>query len=264
MALFIEQSSGGHDGVAVTRSNISWTQCRCAACGLAAAVLLCAAASLAQAQMFGQNNNAQNNAPPAAGLAPSGDAKPAAVAPPQAANQGQAPSQAPNQAATTGANQPGANQPAANQPDANQASAPSTAPEEKRGFLNGLGQWWDESVANFNAKFKEQQAKLDEFNKKQSDAAKDATQAMKNAADAMFSTSKLIETQQLCPIAGNGAPDCASAATNVCKAKGFSDGRPIDIRTAERCKASLWISGQNPSTANCPVETVLLRVACQQ
>jgi hypothetical protein len=259
MALFIEQSSGGHDGVAVTRSNISWTQCRSAACGLAAAVLLCAAASLAQAQIFGQNNNAQNNAPPAAGLAPSGDAKPAPVAPPQSANQGQAPSQAPNKAATTDANQP-----AANQLGANQAAAPSTAPEEKRGFLNGLGQWWDESVANFNAKFKEQQAKLDEFNKKQSDAAKDATQAMKNAANAMFSTSKLIETQQLCPIAGNGAPDCASAATDVCKAKGFSDGRPIDIRTAERCKASLWISGQNPSTANCPVETVLLRVACQQ
>jgi hypothetical protein len=229
-------------------------------------VLLCGAASLAQAQIFGPSNSSQNNPPAAAGLAPSGDAKPAAAAPPQAANQGQAPgpasNQAPSQAVTTGASQP--NQPAANQPGADQAAALPTGPEEKRGFLNGLGQWWDESVANFNAKFKEQQAKLDEFNKKQSEAAKDATQAMKNAADAMFSTSKLIETQQLCPVAGNGAPDCASAATNVCKAKGFSDGRPIDIRTAERCKASLWISGQNPSTANCPVETVLLRVACQQ
>jgi len=45
MALPIEQSSGGHDGVAVTRSNISWsniswTQCRSAASGLAAAILL--------------------------------------------------------------------------------------------------------------------------------------------------------------------------------------------------------------------------------
>lgn len=253
----------------MTRSNISKSQCRSAAAALAVAVLLCAAAHLAQAQVFVQNNNSQNNAP-AAGLAPSGDAKPAVAAPPQAATQGQTPSpasnqgpnQAPNQAATTGAGQP--NRPVTNQPGTDQASAQPTAPEEKRGFLNGLGQWWDESVANFNAKLKEQQAKLDEFNKKQSDAAKDATQAMKNAADAMFSTSKLIETQQLCPIAGNGAPDCASAATNVCKAKGFSDGRPIDIRTAERCKASLWISGQNPSAANCPVETVLLRVACQQ
>ena len=111
---------------------------------------------------------------------------------------------------------------------------------------------------------KEQQAKLEEFNKQQSEAAKDATQAMKNAAGAMFTPSKVIEIQERCPVAGNGAPDCATAATNVCKAKGFSAGQPIDIRTAERCKASLWVSGQNPTTADCPVETVLLRVACQQ
>ncbi len=203
---------------------------------------------------------AQNSAPSAAGLAPSSSAGPVQQAAPpataplpplQATNQapgqtpGQANGQAPNQAS-------------------NQASALPTAPEEKRGFLNGLGDWWNNSIASFNAKMKEQQAKLEEFNKQQSDAAKDAQEAMKKAAGAMFSTSKLIETQQLCPTAGNGAPDCATAATNVCKAKGFSAGQPIDIRTAERCKASLWVSGQNPMTADCPVETVLLRVACQQ
>ncbi len=106
---------------------------------------------------------------------------------------------------------------------------------------------------------KEQQAKLDEFNKKQSEAAKDATKAMKDA----FTPSKVIEIQERCPIAGNGAPDCATAATNVCKAKGFSDGHPMDIRTAERCKASLWVSGQAPTAADCATETVLLRVSCQ-
>jgi hypothetical protein len=141
----------------------------------------------------------------------------------------------------------------------NQASSLPAAPTEKRGFFNELGQWWKESIANWNAKVKEQQAKLDEFNREQS-------AAMKSAADAVvrFSSSKVIETQQLCPVAGNGAPDCASAATNVCKGKGFSSGQPIDIRTAERCKASLWVSGDKPTPADCPIETVLLRVACQQ
>ena len=61
---------------------------------------------------------------------------------------------------------------------------------------------------------KEQQAKLDEFNRQQSEAAKDATKAMKDA----FTPSKVIEIQERCPVAGNGAPDCATAATNVCKA----------------------------------------------
>jgi flagellar hook-basal body complex protein FliE len=171
--------------------------------------------------------------------------------PPQATNQGQG--QAPIQATSQAPNLA-----------PNQATASPSGPNDKRGFLNDFGQWWNDSIANFSAKMKEQQAKLDEFSKQQSDAAKDATQAMKNAAGAMFSTSKIIEIQQVCPVAGNGAPDCASAATNVCKAKGFGDGRPMDIRTAERCKASLWVSGQNPTTADCPVETVLLRVACQQ
>jgi hypothetical protein len=250
--------------VAVTRSSINTSHYRSAAGWLAAAVVLFATAGIARAQ---------NNAPAAAGLAPpssapsslapSGNTGPAQQAtqppgapatvplppqpPPRATNQGQAPNQAPAQ--TTGPNQ---------------ASAVPTSPDEKRGILNGLGQWWDDSIANFNAKIKEQQAKLDEFNKQQSDAAKNAQEAMKKAAGAMFSTSKVIEIQQLCPVAGNGAPDCATAAADVCKAKGFSDGQPMDIRTAERCKASLWVSGQNPTTANCPIETVLLRVACQQ
>ncbi len=224
----------------MTQSNTSSSRYRSA--GLAAALLFIAAADIARAQ---------NNAPPAAGLAPSGNAGPTQQAAPPAAASPQVPSQASGQAPNQAPNQ------AANQPL-------PTAPEEKRGFLNGLGDWWNDSVASFSAKMKEQQAKLDEFNKQQSDAAKDAQEAMKKAAGAMFSTSKVIEIQQLCPTAGNGAPDCATAATNVCKAKGFSAGQPIDIRTAERCKASLWVSGQNPTIDSCPVETVLLRVACQQ
>jgi hypothetical protein len=258
--------------VAVTQSSAGRSHYGSAVVWLAAAVLLIAPAGLALAQ---------NNTPAPAGLAPSGDAgasqrstQPAAAAsqpapagapstltlppqpaPPQAANQAtnpgqrQAPNQAPNQAATQA-------------PD--QAAAPPPSANDKRGFLNDFGQWWNDSIANFGAKMKEQQTKLDEFNKQQSDAAKDAGQAMKKAAGAMFSPSKVIEIQQLCPTAGNGAPDCATAATNVCKGKGFSAGQPIDIRTAERCKASLWVSGQNPTIADCPVETVLLRVACQQ
>lgn len=140
------------------------------------------------------------------------------------------------------------------------------APAGQHGFLNGIGQWWDKSVADWKAKMKEQQTKIDDFNKKSADAAKDAAaatqQAMKNAADAMR-PSHVIEIQQTCPVAGNGAADCASAATNVCKTKGYTAGEPLDVRTAEKCNDSLWVSGQTPAAADCPVETVLLRVACQ-
>jgi len=141
-------------------------------------------------------------------------------------------------------------------------------PTEKRGFLNNFGQWWDKSVADFKAKWQEQQTKLDAINKQSADNAKDAAtatqQAVKNAADAMrLPISHVIEVQETCPLAGNGAADCAIAATNACKGKGFNTGQPLDVRTAEKCSASLWVSGQNPATADCPEETVVLRAACQ-
>lgn len=146
------------------------------------------------------------------------------------------------------------------------SSAPAASPDDKKSF--DLGRWWNDSVADFKAKIKEQQSKLDDFNKQSAAAAKDAAtatgDAMKNAADAMvhMSTSKVIEVQETCPLAGNGAADCATAATNACKGKGFNSGQPLDVRTAEKCNASLWMSGQ-PAPTSCPEETVVLRVACQ-
>ncbi|HUI15895.1 MAG TPA: hypothetical protein VL048_20740 [Xanthobacteraceae bacterium] len=139
-------------------------------------------------------------------------------------------------------------------------------PTEQRGILNGFSKWWDQSIADWKAKMQEQQTKLDAMNKQSADAAKNAAtatqEALKNAADALR-PSHVIEIQQTCPVAGNGAADCATAATDVCKAKGFSAGQPLDVRTAEKCADSLWVSGQPPTAADCPVETVLLRVACQ-
>ena len=154
------------------------------------------------------------------------------------------------------------------------ADAPQAqpAPAEKRGFFDDLSRWWNDSVADFNAKLKEQQSKIDDFNKKSAEAAKDAAaatqQTMKNAADAIVksATTKVIEIHEPCAIAGNGAADCASAAVNACKGKGFSDGQPLDVRTAEKCNASLWLQGQGQhrsATAECPVETVVLRAACR-
>jgi hypothetical protein len=155
-------------------------------------------------------------------------------------------------------------------PPPSEASNPALA--EKHGFFDDLSRWWRNSVTDFNAKLKEQQTKIDDFNKKSAEAAKDAAaatgQAMKNAADAMVksATSKVIEIHEPCAVAANGAADCASAAVNACKGKGFSDGQPLDVRTAEKCSASLWLQGQGQqrtANAECPVETVVLRAACQ-
>lgn len=193
---------------------------------------------------------AQTNPPPAAASAPPATAATAtspAPAPPAAPAPAQSgfilPPQPPPPGATPGSS-------------------------EKRGLFGDIGQWWNDSVANFKTKMKEQQSKIDDFNKKSVDAAKDAatatSQAMKSAADAMvrFPASRVVEVHEVCAKAGNGAPDCETAATNVCKGKGFNAGQPLDSRTAEACTDSLWMSGQPPAN-DCPVETVLLRAACE-
>lgn len=207
--------------------------------GLVAAVLTAAMAGLSFAQTV---------PPPTAGAPSPAAATAPAVAP-----------QTPEQAATPAASIPSAGLVLPPQPP---PSGPLSPPTEKRGFLNDFGNWWTKSVADFKTQMKEQKSKLDDFNKQSAEATQEA---MKNAANAMvrLPSSRIVEIQQVCPTAGNGAPDCATAATNVCKGKGFSTGQPLDIRTAEKCAASLWMSGQAPTTADCPVETVLLRVACQ-
>jgi hypothetical protein len=224
------------DGAAVTPRNLNLTKNVLG--GLFAAALIAAAGTAA----------AQNAPPPASGTAN----MPQATAPA---------TPSPATAATAPA-QPGFILP----PQPPPPGAPAAASDDKKGF--DLGQWWDDSVANFKAKFKEQQSKIDDFNKQSADAAKGAatatSDAMKGAADALvhLSTSKVIEVQETCPLAGNGAADCATAATNACKGKGYNSGQPLDVRTAEKCNASLWVSGQ-PAPTSCPEETVVLRVACQ-
>jgi hypothetical protein len=204
---------------------------------------------------------AQSGETPSTAVAPATPAGPQQAAPPDAAPAtlppGAAPATLPPQSPAPGAAAAGA--------------ATPQAPAEKHGLFDDFSRWWQDSVADFNAKLKEQQSKIDDFNKKSAEAAKDAAtatgQAMKNAADAMVksATSKVIEVHEPCAIAGNGAADCASAAANACKGKGFSDGQPLDVRTAEKCNASLWLQGQGQGSANaeCPVETVVLRAACQ-
>jgi hypothetical protein len=192
-----------------------------------------------------------NQAPPAA-------ASPAAAPPAGTAN---AQPSSPSDQASPAA-------PAQTPPSSGSALPPqpppvAALPAEKRGFLSEFGDWWKKSSDDFNAKMKEQQSKLDDFNKKSADAAKDAAAATQQAMKSALTPSKMVEMHEVCAIAGNGAADCATAATKACKAKGFETGQPLDVRTAEKCNASLWVSGQNPATADCPVETLLLRAACQ-
>ena len=190
---------------------------------LLAASLSPAAAALAQ--------TAQPPAPSGAAALP--------PAPAQVAPQGQAPAP---QAAAPGS-QPRGLFPAQPPPAAGQP-----------GFIYEFGRWWDNTHAGASDAADATQ-----------DALKHAAEATKEAATALIRipTGRFIEVHQRCALAPNGAPDCRSAAENVCRAKGFQDGNPVNVQSSQNCPPAVWMSGREPHPGECPQETVVLMVACR-
>jgi hypothetical protein len=184
----------------------------------------------------------------------------AATVGPAGADDGQAPAGA------------GAVQPA---PASGAIPAPPS-PANKPGFLHQLEVWWHDSFGDFDAKMKSAKDKLDDYNKQQNQAAKetsaateqalkDAAQATKDAATAVVKlpTTRVFEFHDRCQVAGNGAPDCQTTATNACRTKGFDSGQPLDISTSQECPARVMLSGRPPVEGECKDVTVILRAACR-
>jgi hypothetical protein len=152
----------------------------------------------------------------------------------------------------------------------------SPSPANKPGFLHQLEVWWHDSFGDFDAKMKSAKDKLDDYNKQQNQAAKetsaateqalkDAAQATKDAATAVVKLpiTRVFEFHERCQVAGNGAPDCQTTATNACRTKGFDSGQPLDISTSQECPARVMLSGRPPVEGECKDVTVILRAVCR-
>ncbi|MGO9701579.1 MAG: hypothetical protein ACLPX7_20205 [Xanthobacteraceae bacterium] len=152
-----------------------------------------------------------------------------------------------------------------------QPSAPA-----KPGFFQEVGRWWDGSIGYFRDKIKAAPGTFEDIGKKSGDAAKGAAAATGEGMKKTFDVSKdaataigrlpntrVVEVRERCATAANGAPDCAAAATNVCRSKGFNGGQPLDSRTDEVCPQTALRSSKPSVKSECPLETVVLRVVCQ-
>ena len=126
------------------------------------------------------------------------------------------------------------------------------------------------------AKVIDARGKVEDLGKTSNEAAKGAAtatqQAMKNAVDVSkdaasavvrLPNTRLIEMRERCDKAPNGAPDCAAAAANGCRAKGFTGGTSLDVTTAVTCPTPAELARQKPQQIECPVETVVTRAVCQ-
>ena len=133
------------------------------------------------------------------------------------------------------------------------------------GFLHELGSWWNGSIAYFSAKLKDARGTFEDLGKTSKEAAKGAAtatqEAMKNAVDVgkdaagvvvRLPNTRLIEMRERCDKAPNGAPDCAAAVANGCRAKGFTGGKLLEVSSAITCRRRRRCRGKSPSKSSVP------------
>ena len=151
-------------------------------------------------------------------------------------------------------------------------SARETAPAYQPGMLHSVGRWLKESYDRLGSNVQGAHDTLGGLRERASSAAKEAagaakqaTDAAKNAAEAVarLPNARVVEARARCTIAANGVPDCRQAAASVCKAKGFGSGSSLDIQSAQKCPARVWLSGRSPEPGECEVQSFVTRAVCQ-
>jgi hypothetical protein len=146
------------------------------------------------------------------------------------------------------------------------------APAYQPGMLDGVGRWFKDSFGRFRSNVEAARASFSGLGeraggaaKDAADAAKDAAAAAKDAADALarWPNARVVDGRARCSIAENGAPDCRRAAEAVCKRKGFGSGSSLDIQSAQKCPARVWLSQRPPGPGDCEMQSFVTRAVCQ-
>jgi hypothetical protein len=73
----------------------------------------------------------------------------------------------------------------------------------------------------------------------------------------------VVRGRTVCPLAANGAPDCKTASDQLCKAKGYKEGKSVDIESAEKCSAKVYLSGRTGAPGECRMENFVTSAVCQ-
>lgn len=96
--------------------------------------------------------------------------------------------------------------------------------------------------------------------------AKDAIDAVKRLPSSVALPqlpSAMVTERERCVAAANGAPDCLAATEVLCRSKGFKTGNSLDIQSAQRCKAHVWLSGRPAEADDCTTESFVTRAMCR-
>ena len=142
--------------------------------------------------------------------------------------------------------------------------APAPAPADGGGFLAAVGRWLHEQAAQFHSNTKDVRSDVEHLGRDAGGVAKSTIEGAKDAAGAIIRipATRVVSGHAECALAANGAPDCGAAADRICKDKGFSSGKSIEMTTAEVCPPEVYLAGRR-SGPECRTETTVARAICQ-
>lgn len=140
---------------------------------------------------------------------------------------------------------------------------PRAKPEEP-GLFESIGRWLERQSDNIGSSFKDAGKGVENLGREAGVAARSTVDGAKEAAGAVarIPAARVITGHEKCRIAPNGAPDCVTAATAICRKNGFESGSSADMTTAEVCPAQVYLSGRS-SGSECRTETFVSRALCQ-
>jgi hypothetical protein len=134
------------------------------------------------------------------------------------------------------------------------AAEPPPAPERSNpGLIEEFGKLLKDSASGLSSTLPSPSQTIEGLNS----SAKEATESLKRIAP--LSGQSMATGRTLCPAAANGAPDCKRGADQLCKEKGYAEGKSVDIESTQKCSAKAYFSGNGA----CRTENFVTRAVCQ-
>jgi hypothetical protein len=141
-------------------------------------------------------------------------------------------------------------------------AAPAPDKPDDPGFFGSVGRWVDQQVGGAKDMFGNLGHEAGVAARTTADTATDAAKDAAATITSNLPAKSVVSGHEVCRTAPNGAPDCEAAATVICKAKGFTAGKSVDMTTAENCPAKVYMAGRS-SGPECKTETFVSSAICQ-
>jgi hypothetical protein len=150
-------------------------------------------------------------------------------------------------------------------PDAPPPAPPKAGLPTPPEVIGAIGRFIDQSITNLGAGMDAGVKGAGETIGGATGAAGDLAKGVTDAAGAVarLPLSNVVAGWERCVVAPNGAPDCSVASAALCRTKGFQRGNSLDITSARKCPAQVWLQGRQPTDAECVNESFVSRAICQ-